>query len=363
MSDYHQDFYLTNYNFDLPEELIAQYPKDHRSSSALLVLDRKTGRISHKDFEEIIDVLPQDCLLVMNTSKVFPARIKGRKARTQGKVEFLLLTPLPLLEINKYNNNWYYANISGLLKPAKRLKQNQCIEFSRDLYLEVLQKKEYGEIDAQLFWQGDLTSLLYKLGDMPLPPYIKRAVSPEDKYRYQTVYAQEEKLGSVAAPTAGLHFTQKIFSRLAEKNIGCEEITLYIGYDTFTPLRKNDIRTHQMHAEYFEINESTAKRIYRAQKNEVPIVAVGTTTVRALESVVKLRGGIDALKGCTDLFIYPGFEFQIVDHILTNFHLPKSSLLIMLSAFAGRKKILETYQRAVQKRYRFFSYGDAMLVL
>mgnify|MGYP000211544739 CR=1 FL=1 len=358
-----QDLDLYSYEFDLPENLIAQYPRTERSSSRLMLLDRNNQQCVDKNFGDIVHLLPENSLLVMNSSKVFPARVKGYKANTKGAVEFLLLTPLPLLDVKIYNNNWCYANIKGLIKPAKKIKQYQWINFSEKLRLQVLQKKDFGQVNANLFWKGNLLSLLKELGSMPLPPYIKREEAQEDRERYQTVFANEDDAGSVAAPTAGLHFTEDVFSGLRERNIDFAEISLYIGYDTFTPIRTRDIRDHQMHAEYFEIPESAAEKINRAKQKKIPIVAVGTTTVRALEGAFSIKKAISPFKGWTDIFIYPGFRFQVVDHILTNFHLPKSSLLIMMSAFAGRKNMLGAYETAVKRGYRFFSYGDAMLVL
>ncbi len=358
-----EDYLLKNYDFFLPENLVAQYPKHERSSSKLMLLDRKKDQCENRNFPDIVDIIPRDSLLVMNSSKVFPARIKGNKANSRGWVEFLLLTPLPLINIHRYTNNWCYANINGLIKPSKKIKHKQYVNFSKDLYLQVLEKKGYGQVNANLCWRGNLFQLLQNLGNMPLPPYIKRKECEEDKEKYQTIYAKDNDVGSVAAPTAGLHFTQDIFDRLREKNIDFAEISLYIGYDTFTPIRTQDIREHSMHAEYFEIPEKAAGKIKTAREKKANILAVGTTTVRALEGMLQTNEQISAFSGWTDIFIYPGYKFKLVDHILTNFHLPRSSLLIMISAFAGRKRTLQAYEQAVQQGYNFFSYGDAMLIL
>jgi len=356
------DFDLKNYTFELPADKIAQVPAQSREASNLLILNRRRGTLHKSAFSSIHNFIPHGSLLVVNNTQVLPARLIGRK-KTGGKVEFLLLTPLPLIKAEKEDNDWLSASAEGLLKASKGPRVGEEIYFQKDLKLTVLERKDFGKCRVKLFWQGDLAQKFISYGKMPLPPYIRRDVSEVDRYRYQTIYAREEKLGSVAAPTAGLHFTEEVKNKLTACGVDWAEITLYVGYGTFSPIRCQDIREHKMHAEYIEIPEDTAQNIERAKKEKRPIVAVGTTTVRALESMACLTGGINPYQGWTDLFIKPGFKFQVIDHLITNFHLPGSSLIILVSALAGRENILRAYEFAIKNDFRFFSYGDAMLIL
>ncbi len=356
-------FDLDNYYFDLPQELIAQFPLPDRSQSRLLVLDREKSSLVHTYFKEIYKFLPEKSLLVINDSKVFPARLFGKKERTHGRVEFLLTTPIPLIRKEK-EGEWFFAEVEGLIRPSRGVKEGKRIIISKDLFLVILSKEEFGQVKAFLYWKEDLVERLKKYGTIPLPPYIKRDSTDLDVIRYQTVYSKEEKLGSVAAPTAGLHFSEELFEKIRrEKEIEILSITLYVGYGTFSPIRSKDIRKHKIHPEYVEVSEETASKLQEGIKTNRKIIAVGTTTVRTLEGVARLFGEIKPYKGWIDLYIMPGFEFKVVNHLITNFHLPKSSLLVLVSAFAGRDLILNAYKEAVSKRYRFFSYGDAMLIL
>lgn len=355
-------FTLADYRFDLPEENIAQEPAAERDASRLMILDRATGKTEATQFSSILDRLPENALLVANNSRVLPARIFGQK-ETGGKVEFLLLTPLPLIEEKQEADGWKTAAVEGLLRSSKRNRPGSVIRFDPELELEVVATHDFGRADVRLRWKNDLATLFIRLGHLPLPPYIRRPDSDEDRERYQTTFANRENLGSVAAPTAGLHFTPDLRARLAEAGFGWEEVTLYVGYGTFSPVRCEDIREHSMHREYFSVSERTAAAVREARASGRPVVAVGTTSVRTLEGVCRETGGINAHSGWTDIFIYPGYEFQAVDHMITNFHLPESSLLMMVSAFAGRENIRLAYERAVQEKFRFFSYGDAMLIL
>jgi S-adenosylmethionine:tRNA ribosyltransferase-isomerase len=357
------DYDLQGYTFEVPPELIAQDPATERSGSRLMVLDRSSSVSLDARFREIDRFLPPGALLVFNESKVFPARLRGRKTDTGGRAEFLLLTPLPLLRPRSGPDGFLHAEAKGLVRPARRVRTGQTIRVSPELKLSVLAGPDKGRVSVRLSWQGDLPTLLQRCGEMPLPPYIKRAASADDRNRYQTVFAREDKQGSVAAPTAGLHFTREVLSRLAAKSIQWAAVTLYVGYGTFTPLQSRDVREHRMHAEYFEVPEETAAAVNRARREKRPLVAVGTTTVRTLESAARAGGWVEPQAGWTDLYIYPGFDFKVVNHLITNFHLPGSSLVLMTAAFAGRHRLLSAYRRAVSKRYRFFSYGDAMLIL
>jgi len=355
-------FSLSTYDFDLPKELIAQYPLKKRSESRLLIVDRRKKIFFETKFKEIHNFIPKNSIVVFNQSKVIPARIFGRKKTTGAKIEFLLLTPLPLLKVHK-QGNWNLTVVKGLLRPIKRLKPGDIVIFSDDFFLKIKKKFEFGRCEVELFWKANLSALLNKFGTVPLPPYIKRNPESQDFIRYQTVFAKEEKAGSVAAPTAGLHFDNEVIKRLKEKNIDLAFITLYVGAGTFEPVRSDDIREHKMHEEYVEIDSETAQKIKCAKKNNYPLFAVGTTSVRTLEGVYKKLGKLDEYKGWIDLYIYPGFKFNVIDHLITNFHLPRSSLLLLVSAFAGRDLILSAYEYAIKNKFRFFSYGDCMLIL
>ena len=356
------DYTLQAYTFDLPEEQIAQYPAQERKESKLLIVDRHRDRLDHDRFAHISAHLPEKSILVTNVSKVIPARLIGRKRATGGKVEFLLLTPLPVVAIQREGED-QAAEVEGLLKPAKGLIPGSQVDLPGGIQLSVLAREDYGRARVRLQWRGDLAQLLIEHGCMPLPPYIRRQPENLDCRRYQTVFAREDKLGSVAAPTAGLHFTTEQIAKLQGQGHDFVQVSLYVGYGTFHPIRVQDIREHQMHSEYMEISEGAAQGLNQARAQGRPVVAVGTTSVRALEGVFQRCGHVRAFSGWTDLFLAPGSTFHVVDHMITNFHLPHSSLLVLVSAFAGRERILRAYTQAVQTGYRFFSYGDAMLIL
>ena len=352
---------LSSYVFDLPESRIAQEPLDRRDASKLMVLSRETGRITHARFADLPDHLPPGALLVANNSKVTPVRLLGQKT-TGGAVEFLLLTPLPLLTPREIGENRFEAKAAGLLRASKSPKPGQIIRFDPSLSLTVLSRGEFGHAEVALFFTGDLKTILEHIGHMPLPPYIKRPDRDADKTRYQTVYANDEKTGSAAAPTAGLHFTPDLRRTLADNGFAWAETTLHVGYGTFSPVRCTDIRDHEMHREWIEVPDETAQAVRQAKASGRPVVAVGTTSVRALEGAFKETGEITAYAGWTNIFIRPGSRFNVIDALVTNFHLPGSSLLIMVSALTGRERILNAYKTAVREEYRFFSYGDAMLI-
>lgn len=355
------DYRLKSYDYELPEERIAQAPADRRDGSRLLVLDKETGEKKPVSFTELAQYLPKNALLVANNSRVIPARIFGTKP-TGGKVEFLLLTPLPLIEpVEK--DGWFTAKAEGLLKASKSPKPGLGITISDDFRITALQAGEFGRWQVELRWKGDLTQLFQSMGHLPLPPYIKRPDSDEDRERYQTTYSDTAKTGSVAAPTAGLHFTPAMRQELADQGFEWAEVTLYVGYGTFSPVRCEDIRGHEMHAEYIEVPEETAAAIRKAKAEGRPVIAVGTTSARTMEGMFRETGEVSEFKGETDIFISPGYEFTVIDGILTNFHLPESSLIIMISALAGRKTILSAYEFALANEFRFFSYGDAMLII
>jgi S-adenosylmethionine:tRNA ribosyltransferase-isomerase len=357
------DFKLSSYDYDLPEERIAQAPAACRDGSRLLVLDRAHGSMNTACFADLLDHLPENALLVANNSRVIPARVFGTKD-TGGRVEFLMLTPLPLIDPQPGGDSagWRTARAEGLLRASKAPKPGATIHFSNDFRLTAREAGPFGRWQVDLAWRGDLKDRFEELGHLPLPPYIKRPDSAADRERYQTTYADTGKSGSVAAPTAGLHFTAELRDRLARAGFGWAEVTLYVGYGTFSPVRCTDIREHRMHSEYIEVPEATAEAIRRAKAEGRPVVAVGTTSARTLEGMVRESGRIGAFRGETDIFITPGYQFQVVDALITNFHLPESSLIIMIAALAGRETILSAYDFALENGYRFFSYGDAMLI-
>lgn len=357
-----EDHFLSAYRFDLPQEQIAQYPVE-RGSSRLFVIDRD-GKSEDSLFVNLPDFLPPKALLVVNNSKVIPARLIGYR-QGGGKSEFLLLTPFPLLQIKKMGN-FYSAEAEGLLKPSKRIHIGDCLVFD-DIAITVLEKKAFGQHKVLLRWnaeKGDSRESLQRIftekGHLPLPPYIHRPDTQEDMRRYQTVYAK--KAGSVAAPTAGLHFTKEMKNLLEEKGFEWTELTLHVGYGTFSPVRCENIDEHIMHAEFVELHESTVNAIQRAKAENRAIIAVGTTSVRVLEGIVKIKGKLCSYCGWINLFIRPGFVFKVIDGMITNFHLPESTLLMLVSALTGREKMLQFYAEAVKKGYRFFSYGDSMLI-
>jgi len=333
----------SSYDYELPEELIAQYPAKERSTSRMLVLNRKHQTVQHKHFIEIADYFDEGDVLVLNNTKVIPARLLGNKD-TGGKVEILLLKPLK-------NNLW-----QALLKPAKRLKIHETITFSDDFKVKIIGKTdEFATVE--LLHTDNIYKTLEKYGKIPLPPYITREAQDDDLSRYQTVFAQKE--GSVAAPTAGLHFTQEILKTLESKGVKICHITLDVGLGTFRPVKCENLEEHKMHFESYEITEEAADIINSAKR----VSAVGTTCVRTLESCFAKHGKIQATHDSSNLFIYPPYEFKVTDRLLTNFHLPKSTLLMLVSAFAGYEITMNAYKKAVLEKYRFFSYGDCMLII
>ena len=356
------DLLLSSYRYELPEAQIAQYPPTLRGGSRLLVLDRHTGAVQHGTFPHLADYLPSNAVLVVNSSRVVAARLWGSRA-TGGQVEFVLLTPLPLVleAAQDKGSGLFQAEVECLLQSSRKMRTGESLAFST-LRVIVLEVGPYGQHRALLEWRGNLSRHFSREGHIPLPPYIHRRDAPEDAERYQTIYAKEE--GSIAAPTAGLHFTHEMLYALTERHIDCVELCLHVGYGTFSPVRCQDIRRHHMHREYVILSRDAARAVAQAKAEGRPIIAVGTTTVRALEGCIAACGGkLDAFRGWTDIFLYPGCEFQVVDGLITNFHLPESSLLMMVSAFAGRERVLDAYHEAVKQNYRFFSYGDAMLVV
>lgn len=354
------DYLLESYNYELPDDRIAQEPADRRDGSRLLVVNRASKTLTPVDFTDLVDHLPENALLVANNSRVIPARIFGEKP-TGGRIEFLLLTPMPLITPTE-EAGWMTAPAEGLLRSSKAAKQGVVITFSDDFRLVTKEPGPYGRWHVELQWRGDLESIFIELGHLPLPPYIKRPDSDADRERYQTTYSDKTKTGSVAAPTAGLHFTPELRKKITDKGIEWAEVTLYVGYGTFSPVRCPDIRDHEMHHEYIEVPEETAHAVRKAKSKGRPIIAIGTTSARTLEGMYRECGKIEAFQGETDIFISPGYEFKVIEGILTNFHLPESSLIIMISALAGRNTILSAYKFALENSFRFFSYGDAMFI-
>jgi len=338
------------YDYDLPEGMIALYPARPRDSSRLLYLPRISGSPAHKQFGDFPDFLRRGDLLVLNDSKVFPARLFGHKKGSGGKVEIFLLETLR-------DQSW-----EALVRPGRRLPPGSEIEFAGDFSATLGERTGSGGRIVRFHNNGDLMSLIWKYGTVPLPPYIARDPEESDKTGYQTIYA--ETPGAVAAPTAGFHFTERIFERIRQKGVEIVRLTLHPGLGTFRPITKTNINQHTMHPEKFDIPAETADRINRAKTEKRRIIAVGTTSARALESSVDSKGKVEtSIRRSTDLFIKPPYEFKAVDGLLTNFHLPKSTLLLLVSALAGRERALAAYDEAIKERYRFYSYGDAMLIL
>ena len=345
---------LSEFDYNLPEELIAQMPADKRENSKMMVLDRKNKTISHKHFYDIVDLIDSNSLLVLNNTKVLPARLYGIKEETGAKIEIFLLKQLE-------GKQW-----ETLIKPSKRVKQGTLIKISDELSVRALsQTEEDGGWIVELIYEGNVLDVLHRNGNIPLPPYIERKMQNDeikklDFERYQTVYAKDE--GSVAAPTAGLHFTEEILKKLKDKGVGIAYVTLNVGLGTFRPVKCENILEHKMHSETFEITQETADAINQAKKEGKKIIAVGTTTVRTLETAYQKYGEIKACHDESKLFIYPPYEFKVIDNLITNFHLPKSTLLMLVSALAGKDFIFEAYQEAIENKYRFFSYGDCMYI-
>ena len=338
---------VSDFDYELPEELIAQDPIEDRSSSRLLMLDKKTGAIEHHIFRDIIDALnPGDCLVINNT-RVIPARLLGVKEDTGAAIEVLLLK-------RRDNDIW-----ETLVKPGKKMKLGAVVSFGDGtLKGTVVDVVEEGNRLIQFSYEGIFEEILDQLGQMPLPPYITHRL--EDKSRYQTVYAKYD--GSAAAPTAGLHFTKELLAAIREKGINIAEVTLHVGLGTFRPVKADVVEEHHMHSEYYSVNPETADLINTTRKNGGRIIAVGTTSCRTLESASTPDGVLHAGDGWTEIFIYPGYQFHVVDALITDFHLPKSTLMMLVSALAGRDHIMNAYAEAVKDRYRFFSFGDAMFI-
>ena len=332
------DFY-----YDLPAELIAQTPLEPRDSSRLLVYDRKTGEVSHKHFYDLVDLLGKDDVLVINNTRVLPVRVTGVKDGTGAKISFLLHK-----QVSK--NVW-----ETLCRPAKRVTVGTKLTFSDDLTGEIIEEGEEGARTIKFTYDGLFENILYRIGEMPLPHYIHKTL--EDKDRYQTVYAKTN--GSSAAPTAGLHFTDRLINALKQKGVQFAEVLLHVGLGTFLPVKTDNILDHKMHSEFYSVSDSAADMINSARKQGKRIIAVGTTSVRVLESCSDNDGTVRAGSGETSIFIYPPYKFKAVDSLITNFHLPESTLIMLVSAFLGRKKTLELYKTAVEEKYRFFSFGDS----
>ncbi|WP_186422833.1 tRNA preQ1(34) S-adenosylmethionine ribosyltransferase-isomerase QueA [Lacrimispora celerecrescens] len=337
-----RDFY-----FDLPQELIAQDPLEDRSASRLLVLDKHTGEIQHRHFRDILSYLRKGDCLVINDTKVIPARLFGVKEGTEAKIEILLLK-------RKENDIW-----ETLVKPGKKAKVGTVITFGEGLLKgTVIDVVEEGNRLIQFSYEGIFEEILDRLGQMPLPPYITHQL--KDKNRYQTVYAKHE--GSAAAPTAGLHFTKELLEEIGDMGVAIAHVTLHVGLGTFRPVKVDEIEAHHMHSEFYIIEEEEAKKVNEAKQNGGRIVCVGTTSCRTVESASTEEGILKAGSGWTEIFIYPGYRFKILDCLITNFHLPESTLVMLVSALAGRDHVLHAYAEAIKERYRFFSFGDAMLL-
>lgn len=339
---------LSEFDYDLPRELIAKYPAKERAKCRLIILDRHRGEISHRSFEDIVDYMNKGDCLILNNTRVIPARLFGKR-KTGGRVElFVLEKKSPVCE--------------ALVRPSSRLKEGEKIMLESGDEAEILNR---GEVGRFIKFSRRLDEILDEAGHIPLPPYIDRADEESDKDDYQTIYGRQD--GATASPTAGLHFTKQLLDRIKGQGAGIGFVTLHTSYGTFAPVKTEEVEEHRMHKEYFELPEETAELIKLTKSRGNKIFAVGTTTTRVLEhwaSIVDSRLPIvDGLKGYTDFYIYPGYKFKVVDHLITNFHLPKSTLMLLVSAFAGRDYILKAYREAINRKYRFFSYGDAMLIL
>jgi len=340
---------LSDFKYPLPEKLIAQYPAPRRDHARLMVLDRATQTTEDRIFYEIVDYLnPGDCLVV-NDTKVFPARLMGTKDKTDAKVEVFLLRELE-------DTLW-----EVLVKPARKVRVGNRLTIAKDLFCDVIDNTVSGGRIVRFNYNGDFYDKIEKIGKCPLPPYVKREPEPLDKERYQTIFARVR--GAVAAPTAGLHFTKELSEKIQKRGVKLAAITLHVGLGSFRPVQVEDLSRHKMDSEYFEVPEDTARMINGAMREGGRVIAVGTTVVRALETAVTSDGLAKPAAGWTDKFIYPPYEFKIVDGLVTNFHLPGSTLLMLVCAFAGRDFVFKAYRRAIKEKYRFYSYGDAMLIL
>lgn len=335
------------FDYELPEELIAQTPLEKRDSSRLLVMNKENGELVHETFSHIIDYLLPGDVLVLNDTKVIPARLIGEKEETKAVIELLLLRDLG-------DNVW-----ECLSRPAKRLKEGTIVSFGNGLLrAQVLEKLDEGLTHVKLIYDGILMEILDKLGTMPLPPYIHKAL--KDQSRYQTVYAKVD--GSAAAPTAGLHFTNELIEKIKSKGVIITFVTLHVGLGTFRPVEVDNIKNHKMHSEYYIMSSQTAEILNKAKEEKRRVIAVGTTSTRTLETIMSNNDKFVATSGYTDIFIYPGYEFKAINSLITNFHLPKSTLIMLVSALAGKENIMNAYKEAVENQYRFFSFGDSMFI-
>jgi S-adenosylmethionine:tRNA ribosyltransferase-isomerase len=350
---------LSSFNFELPESLIAQYPSKERDESRLMVLHRDTGKIEHRMFKDVLDYFDEDDSFIFNNTKVFPARLYGNKEKTGAKIEVFLLR-----ELNASAKLW-----DVLVDPARKIRVGNKLYFQDEdgndvIVAEVVDNTTSRGRTIRFFYEGseeEYREALYKLGNTPLPKYINRPLEQIDIERYQTVYAKE--LGAVAAPTAGLHFSRELMKRMEIKGINFAELTLHVGLGTFRSIDVEDLSKHKMDAEYFKISQEAAEMVNKTKTSNKKVCAVGTTSMRTIESAVSANGLLKQAEGWTNLFIYPPYNFHIADSMITNFHLPKTSLVIMIAAFGGQEFIMEAYQEAIKEKYRFFSYGDAMLIL
>ena len=335
-----------DFNFNLPEELIAQTPLEKRDESKLLVLDKRAGEINHRHFNNIIEYLNEGDTLVLNDTKVLPARLIGEKKETKAVIEILMLKETK-------PDIW-----QCLVKPAKRIKEGTIINFGDKLQAQCISIEEEGIRVFKLIYKGILYEILDELGEMPLPPYIHEKLKNKD--RYQTVYAKN--IGSAAAPTAGLHFTKELLKQIKNKGVNIAYITLHVGLGTFRPVNVDNIKDHKMHSEFYSMDKKTAELLNKTKKEGKNIISVGTTTTRTLETIMNLYNEFKECSGFTDIFIYPGYKFKAIDKLITNFHLPKSTLVMLVSAFASKDKIMKAYNEAIKEKYRFFSFGDSMLI-
>ena len=338
---------VSDFDFYLPEELIAQHPLEKRDASRLMVLDKKTGNIEHKSFHDVIDYLNEGDTLVLNNTRVMPARLIGEKENTGGKIEFLLLKRIE-------GDKW-----ECLAKPGKRAKIGQRFTFGEGkLKCEVVDIVEEGNRVIEFSYDGIFEQVLDELGEMPLPPYITERL--EDRERYQTVYSKEK--GSAAAPTAGLHFTEELLKEIKAKGINIAYLTLHVGLGTFRPVKVDDVNEHIMHSEFYHLDKENADIINETKKRGNKVIAVGTTSTRTLETIGDENGFVREQSGWTDIFLYPGYKYKVIDELITNFHLPESTLIMLVSALAGKENVMNAYNEAVKERYRFFSFGDSMLI-
>ena len=338
---------VSDFDFYLPEELIAQHPLEKRDESRLMVLDKKTGEIEHKKFYDIIDYLNKGDTLVLNNTRVMPARLIGEKENTGGKIEFLLLKRVE-------GDKW-----ECLAKPGKSAREGRRFTFGNGLLkAEVIEVLENGNRIVEFYYEGIFEQVLDSLGEMPLPPYIHEKL--DDKERYQTVYSKEE--GSAAAPTAGLHFTKELLKKIQDKGVNIVYLTLHVGLGTFRPVKVEDIENHNMHSEFYMLSKESADIINETKKRGNRIISVGTTSTRTLETIGDENGMVKEQSGWTNIFIYPGYKFKVVDNLITNFHLPESTLIMLVSTLAGRENVMNAYNVAVKEKYRFFSFGDAMFI-